>query len=215
MNTPILYSLQNCPYAMRARMGLLQSGQTISIRAISLKNKPQDMLQHSPKGTVPVLILPNGEVIDESLDIMIWALSQCDPNDLLCQQDDAARQDMNKLIAQHEQQFQPTLSRYKHAARYHHDDAHLLRSECEVFIAQLEDRLHQQGFFVGNQPCLADFVILPFIRQFARVERQWYRDAPYPKLKAWLNTHLQSRFFAKIMTKHSLWLDTGEAHLLE
>lgn len=219
MTLPILYSLQNCPYAMRARLALLQAQQDVMLRAISMKNKPDAMLAISPKGTVPVLALTsldNSEqpvVIDESLDIMLWALSQSDPSNLLINDNLGIAQQMHALIAENDHQFRPNLSSYKHAKRYHLDSLLESRQNCEVFLNKLENRLIQHAFLMGVKPSLADYAILPFIRQVSRVERQWYLQAPYPQLQHWLNKHLQSRLFAKAMTKYSVWLDTGEQHL--
>lgn len=217
MSLPILYSLQNCPYAMRARLALLQAQQAVILRAITMKNKPQAMLAASPKATVPVLILQadSGQphVIDESLDIMLWALSQSDPHNLLIRDDSDTAAQMQQLIADNDNVFRPNLSAYKHAKRYHQDTLITYRDNCEAFLVQLESRLQQHEFLMGMQPSLADYAILPFIRQISRVERQWYLQAPYPHLRAWLDKHLQSRLFAKAMTKYSVWLDSGEEHL--
>jgi len=219
MSLPILYSLQNCPYAMRARLALLQAQQAVTLRAITMKNKPQAMLTASPKATVPVLVITTDlkseepEVIDESLDIMLWALAQSDPHDLLIKSNPELAAQMHQLIAVNDNEFRPNLSAYKHAKRYHQDTLISYRDNCEEFLVKLELRLEQHAFLMGMQPSLADYAILPFIRQSARVERQWFLASPYPNLRQWLNNHLQSRLFAKAMTKYSIWLDTGEEHL--
>lgn len=210
MSLPILYSLQNCPYAMRARMGLLLAKQAVALRPIVLKNKPKEMLAASPKGEVPVLILDQNKVIDESLDIMVWALHQSDPNKLLYPHQPDGFSLMMKFMDEHDKQFTPLLSLYKQAKRYHKTSERTDREECELYIISLEQRLNTHAFIMGNQPSLVDYAILPFIRQFAKVDRKWYLQAPYPKLQQWLNYHLQSRLFSKSMAKHPLWLETNK-----
>ncbi len=214
MTHPILYSLQNCPYAMRARLAILKSQQPVLIRAIVLKNKPAEMLALSPKGTVPVLVLGT-QVIDESLDIMLWALNLSDPDNLLYAEDATALPEMLTIINENDQQFKPNLERYKRAKRFHGDDEEACCLQCEPFIQALEQRLSQQPFLMGVTPSLLDFALLPFVRQYARVNRQHYRDSPYPHLQHWLKQHLQSPLFAKAMLKYPLWLETGEENRLE
>ena len=204
-NIPILYSLQNCPYAMRARLALLLSKQPIIIRAITLKNKPQAMLDASPKGTVPVLILPDGTVIEESIDIMLWALAQNDPNNLLHPDQPDIQQGIIQLVQRTDDEFKHPLEQYRAAKRYHRDTEIQWRTQCEVFIAELEQRLTENGFFVGNTASLADYSLIPFMRQFGRVDRKWFALAPYPKVKTWLASQLQRRLYAAMMTKHPLW----------
>ena len=217
MTYPILYSLQNCPYAMRARLAILMSQQTVLIRAIVLKNKPAEMLALSPKGTVPVLVLgtePNTRVIDESLDIMLWALNLSDPDNLLYADDATALPEMLAIINKNDQQFKPNLERYKRAKRFHENDEEECRLQCEPFIQALEQRLSLHPFLMGAAPSLLDFALLPFVRQYARVNRQYYRDSPYPHLQHWLKQHLQSQLFAKAMLQYPLWLEAGEENVL-
>ncbi len=202
---PVLYSLQNCPYAMRARLTLLLSEQDIIIRAITLKDKPQTMLKASPKGTVPVLVLTDGTVIEESMEIMLWALEQSDPNNLLPQDKPDIQQAIIKLIQRGDDEFKHPLEQYRAAKRYHRDSEIHWREQCESFIEELEQRLSTNSYFVGNSASLADYSFIPFMRQFGRVDRKWFANAPYPNVKAWLSTQLQSRLYAKMMTKHPLW----------
>ena len=204
-NIPILYSLQNCPYAMRARLALLLSEQPIIIRAISLKHKPQVMLSASPKGTVPVLVLADGSVIEESLDIMLWALEQSDPSNLLHRDKPDNQRAVIELIQRGDDEFKHPLEQYRAAKRYHRDTEIQWRQACEVFIQELEQRLTENGFFVGNSASLADYSLIAFMRQFGRVDRQWFAQAPYPKVRAWLASQLQSQLYARMMTKHELW----------
>ncbi len=204
-NLPILYSLQNCPYAMRARLALLLSEQTIIIRAISLKDKPQAMLAASPKGTVPVLILADGTVIEQSFDIMLWALKQSDPYNLLAQQHPESQREIIRLIQRGDEEFKHPLEQYRAAKRYHRESEIQWRQQCEVFIEELEQRLAATGFFVTDNLSLADYALIAFMRQFGRVDRRWFATAPYPKVKAWLSSQLQSQLYARMMTKHQLW----------
>ncbi len=213
MPHPILYSLQHCPYAMRARMGILLAKQPVMLRAIVLKNKPPEMLEASPKGTVPVLVLDKNLVIDESLDIMLWALRQSDPDNLLYNDQPERFSTMLTLIKKYDNEFKDYLEKYKCAKRYHEKSKIDYRQQCESFIVDLEARLTAHDFLMGAKPSLVDYAILPFIRQFARVDRKWYVQAPYPELQRWLKAQLQSRLFSKAMTKFPLWLDNHEEFL--
>lgn len=198
---------------MRARLGLLLAQQPVMLRAVIMKNKPAEMLAVSPKATVPVLVLDNGTVIDESLDIMIWALHQSDPLNLLYSEDPSAYPAMLALIEIHDTVFTPTLSKYKHSARYHDDNELELRAQCAEYVTMLEQRLSKHPYLMGDKLSLADYAILPLIRQFSRVDRQWYRQAPFPHLQHWLNQHLQDQRFAKAMAKYPQWLENREEFL--
>ncbi|QUM75609.1 glutathione S-transferase [Moritella sp. 24] len=213
MSLPILYSLQNCPYAMRARLGLLLAQQTVILRAVLMKNKPEEMLAVSPKATVPVLVLNNDTIIDESLDIMIWALHQHDPLNLLHSENPSAYPAMLSLISTHDTVFTASLSQYKYAVRYHEGNEVELRTQCANYATTLDARLSKHKYLMGDNVSLADYAILPLIRQFARVDRKWYRQAPFPHLKNWLNNHLQDQRFAKAMTKYPEWLENREEFL--
>ena len=213
---PILYSLQHCPYAMRARLGLVMAQQQVMLRAVTTKNKPEEMLTASPKGTIPVLILPDSKVIDESLDIMLWALQQNDPENLLHKDNPSDLPAMIDLIRRNDQEFKPQLEIYKKAKRFHQKNEIEERQKCEVFITELEQRLTTKGastggeFFIGQKPGLIDYALLPFVRQFSRVNRSWFVQAQYPNLRTWLEGHVQSRNYAKVMAKYPLWLDEHE-----
>ncbi|MBL1260080.1 MAG: glutathione S-transferase [Thiotrichaceae bacterium] len=210
---PVLYSLQHCPYAMRARMGIWLAGQSVMLRAVVTKNKPPEMLAASPKGTVPVLVLDDGTVIDESLKIMLWALNKSDPQNLLYGHDSPALSTMLTLITLNDKQFKPCLEKYKFAKRKHEKSEIYYRRQCEVFVTQFESTLSRQTYFMGETPSLADYALLPFIRQFARVDRHWYLQSPYPNLRRWLNGHLQAPLFTKVMAKFPLWLASHEEFL--
>jgi len=205
-NLPIIYSLRNCPFAMRARIAIYKSQQPVLLRDIVLKDKPQEMLVASPKGTVPVLITPNGTVIEESFEVMLWALSMSDPDDLLFSGDDEMLASMQTLIYRFDNEFKRCLENYKCAKRYSETNVIECRQACEAYIAQLEQLLTAHQYLMADRESLADIALLPFIRQFARVERQWYLQAPYPHVRQWLNHYLQSKMFSKVMTKHQLWL---------
>jgi len=202
---------------MRARLAILMSKQTVLIRAIVMKNKPAELLALSPKGTVPILVLgtePNTQVIDESLDIMLWALNLSDPDNLLYTEDTKALPEMLAIINENDQQFKPNLERYKRAKRFREDNEEECRLQCEPFIQALEQRLSQHSFLMGSTPSLLDFALLPFLRQYSRVNRQHYRQSPYTHLQNWLQQHLQSQLFSKAMLKHPLWLESHEENIL-
>lgn len=213
MKLPILYSLQHCPYAMRARLGLLMAQQHVMLRAIVMKDKPQEMLTVSPKGTVPVLILPDESIVDESLDIMLWALQQNDPEDLLHKDSPEDLAAMLELITRNDKEFKPQLEIYKKSKRFRTGTELEERQKCEIFIAELEQMLAEKergGNFIGDKPGLIDYALLPFVRQFSRVNKAWFKAAPYPLLQAWLVHHLESRLYSKAMAKFPLWLDEHE-----
>ena len=209
---------------MRARLGLLMARQQVMLRAVTTKNKPDEMLAASPKGTIPVLVLPDLTVIDESLDIMLWALQQNDPEDLLHRGKPENLPAMIELVKHNDKVFKPQLEIYKKAKRFHLDSEIEERQKCEEFIAELEQRLtpnelsaeelsetdQERRYFIGQSPSLIDYALLPFVRQFSRVNRAWFIQAPYPNLRAWLEGHQQSRLYAKAMAKYPLWLDNYE-----
>lgn len=228
MALPILYSLRNCPYAMRARLAIFKSQQPVALRDVVLTNKPAEMILASPKATVPILVLEelsaaneqsgvgaSAVVIDESLDIMLWALKAADPLNLLHRDSrDGVQSDklteMLVLINDFDVEFKVRLEAYKCAKRYHETTLSDCRIACEEYIQQLEVRLTEHDFLFSEQESLADIALLPFIRQFARIERQWYLQSPYPNVQRWLNSYLQSPMFTKVMAKHPLWLECGE-----
>ena len=209
----ILYSLRNCPYAMRARMAIYKAQFPVLLRDLVLSNKPEEMIIASPKGTVPVIVLANGDVIEESLDVMLWALKENDPQDLM-HSSEANKvniaQEMLVLINHFDVGFKASLEQYKCAKRYKETNIVECREACLSFIADLEQRLGKHDFLMSNNESLVDIALMPFIRQFAKVERQWYLQSPYPKLQAWLNRYLQSTMFSKVMSKHPLWLDSKQ-----
>jgi glutathione S-transferase len=218
MSLPILYSLRNCPYAMRARIALFKAQLQISLREVVLNNKPKEMLTASEKGEVPVLVMSDESapsiVIEESLEVMLWALAKSDPDNLLYLHDPHALPNMLKLITQFDNEFKACLNTYKCAKRYRENNITECRQACEIYIQELENRLAntscQKPFIMSNQESLVDIALLPFIRQFAKVERQWYLKSPYPKVRLWLNRYLQSIMFTKVMAKHNVWVGMSE-----
>jgi glutathione S-transferase len=198
MNT--LYSFRRCPYAMRARMALRYSGVAVDIVEVSLKAKPAEMLALSGKGTVPVLSA-DGRVIDESLDIMHWALAQNDPQDWLLKDDPVAAEQIAPLIEQNDQVFKVHLNRYKYAERYPEQPMEVYRSEGEVFLRRLDQLLEGRDYLLADHPSLADVALMPFVRQFAHVDRDWFGQTPYLRLQAWLQRLLESDLFTSIMKK--------------
>jgi glutathione S-transferase len=198
---------------MRARVAIFKAQQIVILRDIVLSNKPKEMITASSKATVPVLVLANGTVVEESLAIMLWALNETDPDDLLQSQNEHELSVMLNLIKSFDHDFKVCLEQYKCAKRYRESNIIECRVECEQFIQTLESRLNRHSFLISNTESLADIALLPFIRQFARIERQWYLQSPYPKVRQWLNNYLQSPMFTKVMAKYPLWLDDHEVVL--
>ncbi|MGN8120861.1 glutathione S-transferase [Pseudomonas sp. 22082] len=194
MNT--LYSFRRCPYAMRARMALRYSGVPVEIVEVSLKAKPAQMLAISPKGTVPVLDA-DGQVIDESLEIMHWALAQNDPDNWLLGGDSR----IAELIEANDQVFKVHLNRYKYAERYPEQPMEVYRAEGALFLQRLDELLEGRDYLLTAHPSLADIALLPFVRQFAHVDRDWFAQTPYVRLQAWLQRFLESELFTGIMKK--------------
>jgi glutathione S-transferase len=193
---------------MRARLGLLLASQSVMLRDIVMKDIPAELFAASAKGSVPVLVFADSSVIDESLDIMLWALNQSDPNNLLYREQVAALQEMLILINRNDNEFVEALKKYKAAARYHDSAEITCRQQCGPFIETIEERLTKHDFVMGTTPSLADFAILPFIRQFSRVDRKWYLHSPYPNLRRWLERQYQNPVFSKAMVQYPLWLDS-------
>lgn len=201
---PILYSFRRCPYAMRARMAIRQAGQVVQLREVVLGNKPAALIEASPKATVPVLVLPDETVIDESLAIMHWALSEADPEHWL-PMDAAGSERTARLIEHNDHQFKPWLDRYKYADRYPEQPAVAYRREAEGFIRELESVLGSQATLHGTTLGLADAAIFPFVRQFAHVDRDWFLGAAYPAVQAWYRDWIDSPLFTTVMSKPAPW----------
>ena len=200
---PVLYSFRRCPYAIRARMALLQAGLRVELREVVLRNKPLAMLQASPKGTVPVLVLPEGGVIDESLVIMRWALAQNDPQGWLSS---AHEPETTRFIALNDGPFKQALDAYKYPERHLDASSEVHRTRGEtLLVSLLEARLSEQPFLAGEQPGVADAAIFPFIRQWAAVDAAWFEASRWTAVKRWLQHWLDSAAFLRVMEKYPAW----------
>ena len=199
----ILYSYRRCPYAIRARMTLSYSGIQVEHREIELRNKPQSMLMASPKGTVPVLIVGD-LVLDQSLDIMRWALQQSDP-DNWGEMDDVAAQ---IWIERNDGPFKALLDQYKYPNRHPNlNQADVFNAAIALMLKPLDEALDSNQYILGNKQHWIDVAIFPFIRQFSMVNPHQFEQLPLPALKNWLSKHLQSELFKSIMSKHPVWID--------
>lgn len=208
-NTPILYSFRRCPYAMRARLALFSSGASVEIREIVLRDKPAEMLEISPKGTIPVLQLHDGMVIDESLDIMIWALGRQDPEEWLGVEEATTA----TLIKRNDTDFKYALDRYKYPNRYPDEDCSDMFERGVEILKDLNARIEQNGALVADYNTLADYAIFPFIRQFAHVDRERFMNLNLKPLQNWLQRHKESDIFKAVMQKYEPW-KTGDAAIL-
>lgn len=199
---PILYSFRRCPYAMRARMALRVSETQCELREVLLAHKPDAMLEASPKGTVPVLQLPDGEVIDESLAVMDWALARNDPDDWIAHQGG----DAEALIEANDGPFKHHLDRYKYHTRYGEEcDPEEHRAAAAEILLGLNARLKRHAFLCSDQPSRTDYAIFPFIRQFASTDRAWFDAQDWPALRRWLDGLIESDLFKAIMPKRDPW----------
>lgn len=207
---PTLYSFRRCPYAIRARMALADAQVTVELREVLLKAKPQAMLEASAKGTVPVLVLPDDSVIDESLEVMRWALAQSDPH---AWSEGASSAEALKLIERNDGEFKYWLDRYKYAVRYPEHPMAWYREQAEAFLQELNATLEPQPWLAGPAMGFVDVAIFPFVRQFAGVEPQWFAESPYESLRAWLERLLREPLFEAVMKKYPLW-EPGAAPLL-
>jgi len=200
---PILYSYRRCPYAMRARMALKYSGIELEHREIDLRNKPKSMLLASPKGTVPVLCV-DGAVIDQSIEIMQWALEQSDPDGWLRVDHILAQE----WIGKNDGPFKVLLDQYKYPNRFPElSQIEVLGSSSKLMLEPLETALQSSSFLLGNNPSWVDIAIFPFIRQFSMVDLQKFNELPIPKTQQWLNQLLESELFKSVMSKYPVWVD--------
>jgi glutathione S-transferase len=185
-------------------MAIKYSGITVEHREVVLADKPEDMLSHSPKGTVPVLILPDGTVIDESYDIIRWALDINDPDNWL-PKDKTLLQKTNELIEINDFSFKAHLDQYKYATSFPEQSPEHYRDQAEEFLRQLESLLGKSRYLLGNEISMVDISIMPFIRQFAFVDRRWFDQSQYKKLQAWLDHFLHMELFDRVMKKYPQW----------
>ena len=216
---PVLYSFRRCPYAMRARLAIAASGLRCELREVVLRDKPPELLAASPKGTVPVLVLAGGGVIDQSLDIMRWALGHNDPGAWLAPVNGSPAF-QQALIAANDGLFKHHLDRYKYPHRYPDEHcsqlagfAHVHRDAAAGWLKALEPTLARHGWLSGPAATLADMAILPFVRQFAGTDPAWFDAAPWPGLKAWLAHWETGPLYQHIMQKFPPW-QAGEPGVL-
>ncbi|SMY10268.1 glutathione S-transferase [Flavimaricola marinus] len=198
---PILWSFRRCPYAIRARLAVKSAGVCLELREILLRDKPAAFLETSATATVPALRL-NDRVLDESLDIMIWALEQRDPQCLL-----SMPQEGWDLIEANDGPFKAALDHTKYATRFPELDATIERDKAAVLLADLDPRLRGQIWLFGDRPTLADLALLPFVRQFANTDRDWFEAQDWPGLIDWLDRFTQSEDFAQVMVKYPPWAE--------
>ena len=208
-----LYTFRRCPYAMRGRMGLSIAGVPVQVREVVLRDKPAEMLEASPKGTVPVLLTSSGDIVDESLDVMRWALAQNDPEGWL----DADPDTTHELIARNDGPFKRALDRYKYPNRYSDEDLvpGAARASGLEILQDLDARITAQGGqLVRAERSLADIAIFPFIRQFAHTDMDWFNAQDLPALQAWLEGHKQSSLFKGVMKKYAQWSPGADEPIL-
>ncbi|NMF56864.1 glutathione S-transferase [Pseudanabaena yagii] len=221
MTLPILYSFRRCPYAIRARMALAYAGIAYELREVSLKNKPKEMLEISPKGTTPVMqIFQDVEnsaqdfdqsflILEESLDIMNWAVQQNDP----CNWQNLSDADLaiaQQLIKTNDGEFKKALDRYKYPNRFPEQSQEFYRQQAEEVLQVLENQLQQNNFLISDRQTLADMAIFPFVRQFAYVNIDWFHSSPYTYLQKWLHWHETSEIFEFVMQKFPVWTPEQE-----
>ena len=206
-NLPILYSFRRCPYAMRARMAIHISSQKCEIREVLLRDKPPSMLEYSSKGTVPVLVLQSGEVIDESLDVIDWALNLNDPDNW---QRSKNNEKTKELIKINDGEFKYHLDRYKYSKRYDNEDPEFHRKKCLSFIEKVNSELQNSKYIFDDAISYIDISLLPFIRQFRIADNEWFDELPYENVKSWLSNFLNSELLKSIMFKYDLWKEGDE-----
>ncbi|NVO07792.1 MAG: glutathione S-transferase [Rhodoferax sp.] len=202
MPAPVLYSFRRCPYAMRARLALQAAGVEVELREITLRDKPAEMLRASPKGTVPVLVRADGQVLEQSLEIMVWALQQSDPQGWL---PTGPMDEALACIAANDGPFKKALDRYKYPARFALAEGLAYREQGAQTLQQWEVRLTTQPFLQGGTWGLLDASIAPFVRQFAHTDKAWFAAQHWPHLQRWLDAFESSPAFAAVMDKQPPW----------
>ena len=223
MTQPVLYSFRRCPYAIRARLAIKVSGVAVVLREVVLRDKPAALLAVSPKATVPVLQLPTAEVLEESLDIMRWALKQNDPQQwlpaeeaLLDQREQREQQEQQERhwVALNDGPFKQLLDRYKYASRHPERPAHSDRDEAvQLMLAPLNAQLAHSQFLLRDSVTLADMALLPFVRQFVACDEAWFATRPLPHLQRWLLQLSTTQLFDSVMPKFKPWR-SGDADVL-
>ena len=202
LNLPILYSFRRCPYAMRARTAIHVAQRSVIMREVALKDKPQALRDISPKATVPVLLMPEGHVLEQSLDIMLWALG-----------DEWLTADAKTLIDWNDGEFKRALDGYKYPERHPEFSHEVYRTRGELFFTEIERRLQLSPFLNGLEVGALDWAILPFVRQFAGVNPSWFDSADYPLMRQWLHDWLQSTLFIDVMRVQPIWYEGMVEHV--
>ncbi|MBD9402840.1 glutathione S-transferase [Comamonas sp. CMM02] len=202
---PILYSFRRCPYAMRARLALAHAGMACELREINLRAKPQALLDASPKGTVPVLVLQDGQVIEQSLAIMLHALQTNDPDGWLTPTH-GTQDDMLALVGRNDDFFKQVLDRCKYPERYTAEAVNQAQTDAITWLAALDEQLAETGYLYGLNPSLADMALRPFVRQFARIDEAQWAEQPWPHLQDWLQRWIDSALFAEVMETYPGWI---------
>ncbi len=205
----ILYSFRRCPYAMRARLAIAEAEIEVELREILLRNKASELLDASPKATVPVLVDTDGSILEESLDIMDWALAKSDPSNWLQPENDN-KAEMRDLIARCDEDFKPHLDHYKYASRYEDVDGLKERDLAGIFLYELDRRLGNHAYLFGSRVSMADMAIATFVRQFCNVDRDWFAAQDWKNLIRWLSEFVESERFLAVMKKYSKW-EQGDA----
>lgn len=211
MTHPVLYTFRRCPWAMRARIALHYAGVQCEVREVHLRNKPVALLEISPKATVPTLVLPNGTVIDESMDIIRYALQYHDPDGW----HDADMADAERLLNIAEGDFMKVSHRYKYHDRFPDETLEDNRQKCEkLLLNDFETRLHKNQFLCGEKPSIADVGTFPLIRQFAAVDRAWWHASPYSNIQRWLDLWTKSPHYINVMNKRKPWQESDPIVML-
>ena len=205
MKLPVLYTFRRCPYAMRARISMYYSKISYEHREILLKERPKKLYQLSPKGTVPVLNLPDGKVIDESLDIMKWSVSVNDPDAWYVNNIDHQLE----IISINDKEFKKWLDRYKYHDRYPEYSVEYYRGKCEKILDNFEKILDSEKFLFSNNISLSDIALLPFVRQFSNVDIIWFRNR-FINLSGWMDELIGMEIFQAMMKKFEIWNPLGE-----
>ena len=201
---PILYTFRRCPYAMRARFAIRSSRIIVEVREVKLQEKPFDFLKSSPKGTVPVLITNSGEVLEESMDIVNWALNINDPHKWLAK-GKLENHAISKLLDDLENKFKPNLDKYKYPNRFSGVDQCLYRDKNLCFLEKLNTYLKDNISLNCEHLTLLDYVIFPFVRQFRNVDQEWFNKLNLIFLNKWINQIIDSEDFSSIMKKFKKW----------
>jgi glutathione S-transferase len=211
---PILYNFRRCPYAMRARLALAASGQAVELREVELRNRPEDLYAASAKGTVPVLVLPDGQVVDESLEIMHWALGKSDPMAWL-PVTAGIKNECEALLGRNDGAFKHHLDRYKYATRYDDVDEVEHREKAAQILRDLDERLRQHNYLLCDDFTLADAAVAPFVRQYAIADRAYFDGQEWVALRAWLDGFASSDRFLAIMQKYPVWHKGDDARTVD